>query len=492
MAFLGFAKRTGGSTTFFRLALRARVPFAVLAMVFAAVGLATNYANVDGMLRPLDGKAATHPVTALCLFGLGLMALRVKRFGRAPLWRLALGAMIIGICATRVMESVLSQSTGAAGLAAFGPIGDFSGRFSIEAAIVLGALALAAVLRLSSTRIGTSFLIIGLALTFNAWLEISYGLTFFNGDVGVFTLLGLLFAAGAMATNYVHSPFMRVLFLMGDIGGQARIMAAAVILVPWTCGLLLHQVKDISTAGGAPVEAAMISIITWSMLTILMASASYYERADVARRRAAHEIAMKSRTDQLTKALNRFGMSEVLEETWANFKSSDLKFGLLMLDVDHFQRINDTFGRAAGNDVLERVAANIRSQLRDNDALSRWTGEEFLILLKIKASSDLDIVIGRLRAALEEVNSPLCSGPDGEPMAITMSCGASELLESDTSAADAIKRADVALFEAKDASGDPTEMAFELDILDDEYLIVAEDGDGTGTDDAGKKGKIAA
>ena len=85
-------------------------------------------------------------------------------------------------------------------------------------------------------------------------------------------------------------------------------------------------------------------------------------------------------------------MSEKLETAWAEFKGGGAMFGMLMLDVDYFRRINDTLGHGVGDGVLERVAATLQPQLRDHDALGRWSGEEFLILLKIKAQRDLDVV----------------------------------------------------------------------------------------------------
>ncbi|MDB4053894.1 diguanylate cyclase [Octadecabacter sp.] len=87
--------------------------------------------------------------------------------------------------------------------------------------------------------------------------------------------------------------------------------------------------------------------------------------------------------------------------------------------------MNDTFGHGVGDCVLECVAATLQPQLWDHDALGRWSGEEFLILLKIKAQSDLDVVAGRLRNALKDVNSPFSAGLDGEPMSITASFGIS-------------------------------------------------------------------
>jgi diguanylate cyclase (GGDEF)-like protein len=201
-------------------------------------------------------------------------------------------------------------------------------------------------------------------------------------------------------------------------------------------------------------EAVVVSVIAWSMLIILVTSAAHLETSDVARRRAERALLMVKRIDPLTKTLNRFGISEKLEAAWAEFKGGGAMFGMLMLDGDYFRRINDTFGHGVGDGVLERVAATLQPQLRDHDALGRWSGEEFLILLKIKAQRDLDVVAGRLRNALKDVNSPFPAGLDGEPMSITASFGISEMRENDDTPADTLMRADAALHMAKDAGQD--------------------------------------
>lgn len=461
MSTSGVQPRAGRNFFYIRQALRLRIPLAIATMVFALAGLVANLANVDLLLRPLGERSATHPITALCLFGIGLGILRLKRFGQSPTWRLMLAGTILMICAGRIMESVITAWTGAASLSIFGPIGAFHGRFSIEAAMVLGAFAAAALLRQRSGRWGMVYLVVGLAVVFNILLEISYGLTFFNGDVSAFTLLSLGVVALAMVTVYIHRPFARVLFLVGEIGSQTRVMAATAIAIPWACGYFLHTFKDIS-GNSAPFEAGMISVITWSMLVILMTTSARHEGSDAARRRAEREIAMISRTDPVTKALNRFGMFETLEGAWLEYRSAGSLFGMVLVDLDYFKRINETFGHDAVDDVLARVGATIHPQLRDSDAFGRWGGEEFLILLKIKNRGDVGIVADRLREALEDIESPFCEGLDGLPARITASFGISEMNDEDDGPTDAIKRAETELAFAKDAvrTSMPTKNAF--------------------------------
>lgn len=438
--------RPDGHFRYIRVLLRLRLPLAIATMVFALAGLGANYANVDPLLRPLGDRSATHPLTAACLFVIGFSIFKLKRFSPTPWWRYAAGGVIVLTCAARLTEAALA---GAGGSAFFGPMGAVHGRFSIESALAIGALTVAAMLRSKNGRVGLVFLVIGLATVFNTLLEISYGLTFFNGDVGAFTLLGLVCVSLAMVTLYIHRPFVRVLFLVGGIGSQTRVMATAAIAVPWVCGYLLNTFQTVGV-GLVAFEAAMISVIIWSMVVILLTTSARHEAADAARRRAEREISSLSRKDPLTGALNRFGMSESLDAAWASFRSTNAQFGLILVDLDHFKTINDTYGYYAGDDVLRRVSDVLHPYMRVADALSRWGGEEFLILLQIKDRADLETVAERLRRALQHVNSPYI--PDhraGSP--ISASFGLSDLRAEDDSPADAITRADSGLYLAKKA-----------------------------------------
>jgi len=84
------AMRSRGQYAYIRLALRMRVPLAIVAMSCALVGLALNYFQVDPFLRPLGDRSATHPITAFCMFGVGLCIATMQRFKPSPLWRKAI------------------------------------------------------------------------------------------------------------------------------------------------------------------------------------------------------------------------------------------------------------------------------------------------------------------------------------------------------------------------------------------------------------------
>ncbi|MEK7270048.1 MAG: sensor domain-containing diguanylate cyclase [Planctomycetota bacterium] len=89
----------------------------------------------------------------------------------------------------------------------------------------------------------------------------------------------------------------------------------------------------------------------------------------------------ESLMDPLTRGWNRRAIERILDMEWARTRRDRSSLGLLMADVDHFKKVNDTHGHPAGDQVLREVAARIRSTLRSSDAAGRFGGEEFLVVL---------------------------------------------------------------------------------------------------------------
>jgi len=107
------------------------------------------------------------------------------------------------------------------------------------------------------------------------------------------------------------------------------------------------------------------------------------------------EIAAK---DPLTKALNRRSLNELISREMSN--DSDIKFGLIILDIDDFKNVNDTYGHNVGDQVLIGIANTIKASIRDNDLLCRWGGEEFLIMVH-GSGDDFAVIAERIRKNVE-------------------------------------------------------------------------------------------
>ena len=152
-----------------------------------------------------------------------------------------------------------------------------------------------------------------------------------------------------------------------------------------------------------------------------------------------------ARKDPLTGCLNRLAAREQLGEAFQRLQKHHQTYSLLVLDIDHFKRINDNFGHALGDQALQFVAQLICQSLRQNDRVFRMGGEEFMVLLPHAHISTAEFIGERIRAGIAH-------SPHPEVGQITVSIGTSEAKREDSNEEQAMHRADEALYAAK-ASG---------------------------------------
>lgn len=173
-----------------------------------------------------------------------------------------------------------------------------------------------------------------------------------------------------------------------------------------------------------------------SLLSVLL-----YPMRNALLYRAATQSALR---DPLTGAGNRIAMEQTLQREIEMSRRHLQPLSVLMLDIDHFKRINDSHGHSAGDDVLKAVAASIKGQLRNVDMVFRYGGEEFLILLSNTGREASAMVGERLRYAAQAAEYYA----DGQLIELTVSLGCSTLLPGE-SADSLLRRADSALYVAK-------------------------------------------
>jgi diguanylate cyclase (GGDEF)-like protein len=125
-------------------------------------------------------------------------------------------------------------------------------------------------------------------------------------------------------------------------------------------------------------------------------------------------------TDTLTALNNRRFFEQRLQEEIEVVRRSETPLSCMMLDVDYFKNVNDSYGHQVGDQVLREVAALIRAQLRGSDVLSRYGGEEFVALLSHTDSETAQEVAERVRSAIEQ---HLFSLPNGDEFNVTISIG---------------------------------------------------------------------
>jgi len=159
---------------------------------------------------------------------------------------------------------------------------------------------------------------------------------------------------------------------------------------------------------------------------------------------ANQELERLASSDPLTGLLNRRGFDAHLATALALAQRSGRPLSVISIDVDHFKRVNDTYGHDIGDNVLRRLALQLSTRLRQSDALARLGGEEFIVLLPDTALAD----------ALSMANDlvDLVQTQDQEqPASITISAGLSALRPEDEDAGAMLRRSDEALYAAKTA-----------------------------------------
>ncbi len=148
--------------------------------------------------------------------------------------------------------------------------------------------------------------------------------------------------------------------------------------------------------------------------------------------------------DPLTNLLNRRTMNDLIEKEHTRSKRSGKPFGLIMADVDDFKLVNDEHGHAAGDLVLTQLATALSSTLRAQDTISRWGGEEFLILLPETDFPGMQVTAKKLHEIVSHSNFNY----QGKPIQITLSFG-TVICENHDEWDDSIKHADRALYYGK-------------------------------------------
>ena len=172
--------------------------------------------------------------------------------------------------------------------------------------------------------------------------------------------------------------------------------------------------------------------------------------------RQQRELQRRAILDALTGLYNRRWLDETLPRLVSRYTTSHRPLCLLMVDIDHFKRFNDTFGHVVGDQVLAEMAHRISQSLRTTDIAVRYGGEEFCVLLPDTDLEGAKLAAERLRKAAAD--KPW-STHAGEPLpVVTLSIGGTALFAGATPQ-DFIERADKALYRAKHSGRNRAEFA---------------------------------
>ena len=156
-----------------------------------------------------------------------------------------------------------------------------------------------------------------------------------------------------------------------------------------------------------------------------------------------HEISIR---DSLTGLYNRKHLMETLDKEVSRSQRHSHSFSLLVIDIDHFKKYNDTYGHLAGDEVLRRLAAVFTESIRSSDYAARYGGEEFIIILPETGAGQGVEAVERIRHKMAEERF----GGEDESIKVTISVGVASYPENGEDAETVIRNADAALYEAKE------------------------------------------
>ena len=151
-------------------------------------------------------------------------------------------------------------------------------------------------------------------------------------------------------------------------------------------------------------------------------------------------------TDELTQLLRRGAFMTKLGNLLSSSKKQNRNVHVMMIDVDHFKKVNDTYGHQTGDVVLEQVAALVRNYLRPQDLAGRYGGEEIIVAVEADAQ-DVEVLAEKIRSALEA--HKMISKDDHKSFQVTLSMGIASSQKHGYEADTLIGKADSALYRAK-------------------------------------------
>ena len=166
-------------------------------------------------------------------------------------------------------------------------------------------------------------------------------------------------------------------------------------------------------------------------------------------RRRLQDMHQIAHTDSLTRVGNRQYLEGRIRAIIAEFENSRNMAGLLFMDIDHFKRINDTYGHDVGDMALRMAANTFRLALRVTDTIGRWGGEEFVAILgNISDESTLYAIAEKVRSLIETSSLDI----NGHSLTVTASIGAT-LLKSNDTPESLVRRADGLMYRSKQTGG---------------------------------------
>lgn len=262
-----------------------------------------------------------------------------------------------------------------------------------------------------------------------------------------------LILIGASILGYALYPTTRVLRELppGPVKTQWKVLR--IFLLFFIAGYLIYLVIFASEAGTSHLLVASIFFFG-ACFALLVCMPAHGTVQDI-KRVVALEI--ENITDPLMEIYNRRYLERRLEEEFTRAKRYKLPLSVLMLDIDHFKQINNTYGHATGDLVLKEIGDLLKNSIRSVDIPARYGGEEAVVLFLHTGEEDSEIIAERIRRRVETHSFPTDASHEGKrSLRTTISIGIASLSEDCSSAGQLLNLADTAMYRAKETGRNRT------------------------------------
>ena len=288
----------------------------------------------------------------------------------------------------------------------------------------------------------------------------------FEFSLGIIQLLNITYLYRAKRNKFsgrilVLSAYIMsmIIFISGGIGDTGFLWIQFIPLFTmliikdreplfWALGytLLLFTVCALHFVGMVSLKYSNVQIIQSLVVYLLFGYLTYNNEKlkNLARKQLKNqnrELTRLSQTDVLTGLYNRAFIDKILKDDVYRFERYNVPFSLIMLDIDHFKRINDNFGHQKGDEVLSLIGHILKTKIRQSDIAARWGGEEFLIVCRDTRLLEAGILAEKLRTVIKAMKM-------GENMKLTASFGVAEIRERQSLSA-LLTETDQLLYESK-------------------------------------------
>ena len=257
-----------------------------------------------------------------------------------------------------------------------------------------------------------------------------------------FSLYNIAMIAGIFYTSFVVDTFKK----KEVIPLASTLFFAACHILNYVLSLFMQPLYSVKSESWIHFFYIFNSIVSFSMMIIFSILLLWELKVSNSKLSSQNEqLDEMAHRDPLTQLYNRRSMNQFLDSSMEKLKKNGKRFSLILGDIDDFKKVNDTYGHDAGDIVLTRIAQIISSNVRDNDYVCRWGGEEILILINDPVETAA-MAAERIRKTIEDASIIA----EGQSLKITMTFGISESIPG-YKLEQLIQQADDKLYQGKQA-----------------------------------------